>query len=241
MNDIKNIAIIGCSGALGYAFCQHYAGLYPDATIHAFSQSPAKPMPTNVTTHNIHYDDESSIEQAAKLASTGFALDIVIVATGILHNEKLMPEKSLRDLSAEKFQSLFQVNTIFPALVAKHFLPKLQRQKQSLFAVLSARVGSISDNQLGGWYAYRASKAALNMIVKTAALEMKRKNPQAIIVGLHPGTVDSDLSKPFQRNVAANKLFTPEYSVARLTDVMDRLTTSASGQCYAWDGKVIPH
>ena len=164
-----------------------------------------------------------------------------MVTTGVLHlGADIQPEKSLRDLSADKFHAIFAANTIFPALAAKHFLPLLHRDKRSVFAALSARVGSISDNRLGGWYAYRASKAALNMIIKNAAIEIERRHKQAIVVGLHPGTVDSDLSKPFQSNVQQNKLFTPAFSAASLLDVVDRLTLDDSGKCFAWNGQEIP-
>ena len=187
----------------------------------------------------INYQDETSIEESALVASKDKPIDMVIIATGILHEGKLMPEKSLKDLSAEKLQRLFEVNTIVPLLIAKHFLPKLSRETRSIFATLSARVGSISDNQLGGWYSYRASKAALNMIIKNIAIEISRFNKKAIIVGLHPGTVDSNLSKPFQGNVPYGKLFTPEYSTQKLLEVLTSLTSKQSGKCFAWDGKEI--
>ena len=187
----------------------------------------------------INYQDETSIEESALVASKDKPIDMVIIATGILHEGKLMPEKSLKDLSAEKLQRLFEVNTIVPLLIAKHFLPKLSRETRSIFATLSARVGSISDNQLGGWYSYRASKAALNMIIKNIAIEISRFNKKAIIVGLHPGTVDSNLSKPFQGNVPDGKLFTPEYSTQKLLEVLTSLTSKQSGKCFAWDGKEI--
>lgn len=124
-------------------------------------------------------------------------------------------------------------------MVAKHFLPKLAKDQRAVFAALSARVGSISDNQLGGWYSYRASKAALNMIIKNLSIEMKMRYKQAIIVGLHPGTVDSRLSKPFQANVPAGKLFTADYAVAKMLEVINTLTPENSGKYYAWDGKEI--
>ena len=163
----------------------------------------------------------------------------MIVATGILFDGNITPEKSLRELSAKKFLRLFEVNTILPALIAKHFLPKLNKQDRSIFAALSARVGSVSDNKLGGWYSYRASKSGLNMIIKNAAIEINRQNKNAIIVGLHPGTVDSNLSKPFQGNVPDGKLFTPDYSVKRLLDVLGNLTPESSGRCFSWDGKEV--
>lgn len=235
----KNIAVIGCSGAIGSALTKHLSDTYPDATIHAFSRHLPKNNAPHVSHHTIDYQDEISIEGCALAASNDMPLDMVIVAIGILHDGKLMPEKSLQELSVAKFQRLFEVNTITPALLAKHFLPRLNRENRSLFAVLSARVGSISDNKLGGWYAYRASKAALNMIIKNAAIEIGRCNKQAIIVGLHPGTVNSKLSKPFQRHVSSNKLFTPQYSAQKILEVLQSLSPEQSGKCFAWDGREV--
>ena len=146
----KNIAIIGGSGAIGGAFTKCLSDTYPDATIHVFSRHTPDNNLANVAYHSINYQDESSIADCASIASQEMSLDMVIIATGILHEDKLMPEKSLKELSAEKFQRLFVVNTVTPALLGKHFLPKLSRENRSLFAALSARVGSISDNQLGG-------------------------------------------------------------------------------------------
>jgi NAD(P)-dependent dehydrogenase (short-subunit alcohol dehydrogenase family) len=122
----------------------------------------------------------------------------------------------------------------------KHFLPLLSRDRRALFGVLSARVGSISDNTLGGWYSYRASKAALNMVVKNAAIEMARKYPQTIVAGLHPGTVDSALSKPFQSHVSSHKLFSPVQAAGFLLQVLEGLTPEHSGKCFAWDGQEVP-
>jgi NAD(P)-dependent dehydrogenase (short-subunit alcohol dehydrogenase family) len=131
------------------------------------------------------------------------------------------------------------VNVVGPSLIAKHFLPMLRTDCKTVFAALSARVGSISDNQLGGWYSYRSSKAALNMMIKTFSVELKRVQPQTVMIGLHPGTVDTGLSKPFQRNVAPNKLFTREYSAQCLLNVIDDVTVDDSGYCFSWDGKRI--
>ena len=233
---INNIVIVGASGAIGSSFTLQLSVSYPNATIHAFSQQQPEKVLPNVTYHQINYRDETSIEESALTASKDAKLDMVIVATGILHDGELLPEKSLKDLSAEKFQYLFEANTILPSLIAKHFLPKLNRDSQSIFAALSARVGSISDNYLGGWYAYRASKAALNMIIKNAAIEIGRSNKKSVIVGLHPGTVDSNLSSPFQGSIPDRKLFTPEYSVQKLLQVLTTLTSEQSGKCFAWDG-----
>ena len=236
---VNNIAVIGSSGALGKAFVQQLSDSHPNATIHAFSRNQPAPSTANIVYHAIDYKSEVSIAKSASLISREAALDMVIVTTGILHDNQFMPEKSLKDLSADKFHRLFEINTILPALVAKHFLPKLNKNCRSIFAVLSARVGSISDNKLGGWYAYRASKAALNMIIKNAAIEMSRLNKQAIVVSLHPGTVDSSLSKPFQTNVPNDKLFTPQFSAKKLLQVLEKLTPEQSGTCFAWDGQTI--
>ena len=236
---LKNIVIIGCSGAIGSALVNQLAVSNPDAEVHAFSQTVLNFEHQNVYAHTIDYHSEKSIEEAAVLASKDTLLDLVIVATGILHDDNVRPEKSLKELSAEKFQYLFSVNTIVPAIIAKHFIPILNKEKRSIFAVLSARVGSISDNQLGGWYSYRASKAALNMIIKNAAIEIGRRNKEVIIVGLHPGTVDSQLTKPFQNNVPEGQLFTPDYSAEKLLDVLAGLTPQDSGHFFAWDGEEI--
>jgi NAD(P)-dependent dehydrogenase (short-subunit alcohol dehydrogenase family) len=157
----------------------------------------------------------------------------------MLHSKEITPEKSIKELAREKFQQLFEVNTIVPSLIAKHFLPHLNRDYNSIFAVLSARVGSISDNELGGWYAYRASKAALNMIIKNAAIEIGRRNKNAIIVSLHPGTVDTDLSRPFHKNIPVAQLLTPHHSVTKLLEVLASLTPAQSGKFFAWDGEEI--
>ena len=222
----QNIAVLGASGAIGGAFKELLSKKYPDASLFAFSRGGE---------NKIDYQDEKSIAEAVETATKEKPLDLVIVANGILHDGKLIPEKSLKDLSAENFNRVFEVNTITAALIAKYFLPKLNKQQESIFAVLSARVGSISDNQLGGWYAYRASKSALNMIIKNASIEVARSNKNAILVGLHPGTVDSNLSKPFQDNVPDGKLFKPEYSAEKLLGVLCKLTPKHTGKCFAWD------
>jgi NAD(P)-dependent dehydrogenase (short-subunit alcohol dehydrogenase family) len=240
-----NIAIIGASGGIGNAFV-HLLSQNEDNTIYAFARS------TSATANNlssddltkppithIDYSDEESIRTAAEFTTQTGPLHLVIVATGFLHDQTMMPEKSLRDLSAESFQKNFLINTIGPALVAKHFLPKLDKERRSVFAILSARVGSISDNNLGGWYAYRASKSAVNMVIKTVSIEASRRQKKAIVVGLHPGTVASPLSQPFQKNVVPGKLFTPEYSAKKLMNVIQNLEIEDSGRVFAWDGKPI--
>jgi NAD(P)-dependent dehydrogenase (short-subunit alcohol dehydrogenase family) len=136
--------------------------------------------------------------------------------------------------------TVFSVNTIGPALVAKHFVPLLAQRERCVFAALSARVGSIGDNRLGGWYAYRASKSALNQILRTLAIEVARSRPEAIVVGLHPGTVASGLSRPFRPDSTADGVFSPEESAAHLLRVLDGLKADDTGGVFAWDGSLIP-
>lgn len=192
---------------------------------------------------DFHFDltDEASIANAARLAGHDGRLDLVFVATGVLHrSDGLNPEKSWRELDAATMADVFAINTIGPALIAKHLMPLLHRDRRAVFAVLSARVGSIADNGLGGWHSYRASKAALNMLMKNFALELSRRNPLAIAVSLHPGTVATPLSEPFQRGVDAARLFTPERSAAALLEVVERLSPADSGGLFAWDAARIP-
>jgi NAD(P)-dependent dehydrogenase (short-subunit alcohol dehydrogenase family) len=232
----KTIAIVGASGAIGQALAHGYAAQYPAVTVHLFSRQSLRDMVPHAHAHSINYLDEDSIAQAAEIAAQDGPLDAVIVATGMLHDGDVMPEKTVGDLSMDRLNRVLHVNTVVPALVAKYFLPKLSKTNRSVFAALSARVGSISDNRLGGWYAYRASKAALNMIIKTAAIEMQRVNKQAIVVGLHPGTVDSALSKPFQARVPSDQLFTAKYAAECLINVVENLTPADTGQCWDWQG-----
>ena len=142
-------------------------------------------------------------------------------------------------LTADAMVALYRVNTVGPALIAEHMIQALPKDRRSVFAALSARVGSIGGNRLGGWHSYRASKAALNMIIANLAIELRRTRPHAITIGLHPGTVDTSLSAPFQKRVAEGKLFSPSSSARHLLSVIDSLTDTASGTVMAWDGQRI--
>jgi len=239
---VKRIAIIGASGAIGKAFVDLYAARESTETLHAFSRSAAEFSDDRIISHPLDLENPASIEGAAKTIAKN-SLDLVIVATGLLHSagdSPLQPEKALHEIDADHMQRVFTINTIGPALLMKHFMPLMTNKSRCIFAVLSARVGSISDNYLGGWYSYRASKAALNMLVKTSAIESRRRNKESIVVGLHPGTVDSNLSRPYQSRVEKDKLFTPVASAQHLTRVLDSLQQSDTGACFAWDGKPVP-
>lgn len=225
--------VIGASGGIGGAL---EAALLEEGTfeaVHGFARSRSGAR---------HLDllDEASIAAAAAHVGAGPRPSLVIVATGLLHADGKDPEKALRDLDPGWLGHLYAVNAIGPALVAKHFLPIMAKSGRAVFAALSARVGSISDNRLGGWYGYRATKAALNMLVRTLAIEERRRNDRAIVVALHPGTVDTALSRPFQGNVQPGRLFTAERAALQLLDVIEGLAVPDSGKLFDFEGKEVP-
>lgn len=241
MQNAPSVAVFGAGGGLGQAFCE---ALRADVSVgHIYELSRSGTGASTETSTKIAFDllDEASIAAAAKTMAANGPLHLVLVATGLLHDEFAQPEKRRQDLDPARMEHLFRVNTIGPALIAKHTLPLLDRDQRSVFAALSARVGSISDNRLGGWHSYRASKAALNMMLRTLSVELAYKNPKSICVALHPGTVDTALSEPFQRNVADGKLFTPEYAATRMLSVLENLSPEDSGGFFAWDGEPIPY
>jgi NAD(P)-dependent dehydrogenase (short-subunit alcohol dehydrogenase family) len=181
--------------------------------------------------------DEASIAAAAERAGQG--LRLVFDATGFLHDERFQPEKSLRQLDPAHLAHAYALNAIGPALLMKHFLPRLAREGRAVFATLSARVGSIGDNRMGGWHAYRASKAALNQLVRTAAVEAARTRPGQIVVALHPGTVATGLSAPFSKS--GLEVQGPAQAAARLLEVLDRLTPAETGGFFDHKGEAIPY
>jgi len=224
--------IIGASGGIGGAIAD---ALDDEATyrpVHRFARSLGGAQ-------HIDLLDEASIAAAAATVAGGPPPTLIFVATGLLHSQDHGPEKALRDLDADWLARNFAVNAIGPALIAKHFLPIMPRTGRTLFAVLSARVGSISDNRLGGWHGYRASKAALNQLVRTLAIEERRRNSSSVVVALHPGTVDTALSAPFQGNVPPGQLFAPDRAAVQLLDVIEGLKPVDSGKLFAWDGAEI--
>ena len=225
--------IVGASGGIGGALEAALIEEGAFAVVHGFARSRGGAQHLDVT-------DEASIAAAAAHVAKGPPPALVIVATGMLHRSDHGPERAMRDLDAAWVAEVHAVNAIGPALVAKHFLPIMPRQGRTVFAALSARVGSIGDNALGGWYGYRASKAALNMLVRTLAIEERRRNASAVVVALHPGTVDTALSAPFQGNVQPGHLFTPDRAAMQLLDVIEELRAVDSGKLFDFEGKEVP-
>jgi NAD(P)-dependent dehydrogenase (short-subunit alcohol dehydrogenase family) len=219
--------VIGASGGIGQAFVQALRA-HPRCAevvgLHRRSQL------------RLDMDDEASIGQAADALRAGGTFHLIIHAAGVLHGPGFMPEKKLGDLNYAQLEATLRVNTLGPALVLRHFVPLLDRQR-GVLALLSAKVGSIGDNRLGGWYSYRASKAALNMLVKTAAIEVARSHPQAVLISLHPGTVNTALSQPFR---GAHIGRAPHEAAADMLRVLDRLTPSESGGFFSYTGEPLP-
>lgn len=235
----KTACVFGASGGIGAALVSLLAARDDIAIVHAGAR---RQVDGGAKVRPFRFDllDEASIQDAAQGMADN-PPDLVIVATGVLAFEGgAGPEKSLKAIDPAAMAQMLAVNTIGPAVIAKHMLPLLPRDHRGVFAALSARVGSIGDNRLGGWHSYRASKAALNMLLRNFAIELRRTYKEAIVVGLHPGTVDTALSHPFQRNVPEGQLTTPQQAATNLLSVIDGLTAAQSGDVFAWDGEPIP-
>ena len=196
------------------------------------------------TTHRVatlsrqHTDySESSLQQAFRKFSELGDFDRIICCVGVLQNSIASPEKNLNQITAEGLEHYFRINSIIPMLCLKHFHPLLSRRSTSVFACLSAMVGSIEDNRLGGWYGYRSSKAALNMLVKTTAIEVARSNKNARVVAIHPGTTVSELSAPFSSNVKQQNYYSPQKTASRIVKVMQELGSEDNGLFFNWNGE----
>ncbi len=236
---MKRCAVFGASGGIGAALVRQLAARDDVEVVFAGSRRGAVPGGEKVRAFRFDALDDAGL--AETVAGIGAPLDMVLVATGRLTRaDGSGPEKALRQLSAAALAEQFADNAIVPAMIARAVAPMMPRDRRAVFAALSARVGSIGDNRLGGWHAYRASKAALNMLLRTIAIEWARTHPLAVVAALHPGTVDTALSAPFQRGVPGDRLFTPEASAAALLTVLEDLNPADSGGFFAWDGSPIP-
>ena len=211
--------VVGATGGIGGALLAHLAGERSFRGVVGLSRGGVPPLDLT--------SEETIARAAAHVAATGHEPRLVVDATGFLHGDGLAPERSWRELDPAHMAKAFAVNATGPALLMKHFLPLLPRDGKAVFATLSARVGSIGDNRLGGWYSYRASKAALNQLVRTAAVELGRRRPAAVCVALHPGTVDTGLSAPFAK--AGLEVRPAGQAAERLLRVIDRLAAADSG------------
>ncbi len=219
--------VIGASGGIGGAVLSQ---LQSDGRC-------ALALPLSRSIDGIDITDEAMVRDvAARLDGERGSFDLIFNATGALTIDGNGPEKSIKAIDAGNMARQFALNAIGPALLLKYFAPLLRKDRRSIFASLSARVGSIGDNRLGGWISYRASKAAHNQIIRTAAIEIARTNPLAIVVALHPGTVETGLSDPFSKS---KDRFTPEHSAACLLATIDGFKQVQTGQFFAYDGSSI--
>jgi NAD(P)-dependent dehydrogenase (short-subunit alcohol dehydrogenase family) len=242
LQEPANVVIAGANGGIGGALVDALSGDERVGRLWALSRSPLVISSSRVRPIIADVTDEQSLEAVANRCAEHGRVDLVIVATGILHRgDDIRPEKRMADLDGTMMAEVFRINAIAPALIAKHFLPLMRRDAKTAFAAISARVGSIGDNRLGGWTAYRASKAALNMIIRTLSIEHARSHPEGLVVTLHPGTTDTNLSKPFQRNVPREQLFSPQFAAHRLLEVIDQRTCDDTGGFFAWDGDIIEY
>jgi NAD(P)-dependent dehydrogenase (short-subunit alcohol dehydrogenase family) len=219
--------VLGASGGIGQAFVQALQAHPRCAVVLALHRRSQPALDLNI---------EASIAHAAQAARASGPFHLVVHAAGVLHGAGFMPEKKLGELNYAQLEATFRANTLGPALVLRHFTPLLDRQR-SVLALLSAKVGSIGDNRLGGWYSYRASKAALNMLVKTASIEVARTHSHAVLVALHPGTVNSALSAPFN----GAEIGRPAADAAGdMLQVLDGLAPEETGSFYAYSGAPLP-
>ena len=226
LGDGYRALVIGASGTLGTAFCEQLEQDPRCAGVRALGRH---------TIPELDLERPETIASAATELATEAPYQLIVHAAGLLHRDGIKPEKSLSAIEPEALQTVFQVNALGPAMVLRHFLPLLD--PMGAMAMLSAKVGSIGDNRLGGWYAYRASKAALNMLIKTAAIELARTRPQSRLLSLHPGTVISGLSQPFR---GASSARPADVAAAQLLTLIDQLTPADSGHFFAYDGERLP-
>jgi len=248
LSDKAHVLICGASRGIGLALCTALLARDDVSRVWAVSRHArtADGLLALAQAHGervvlLDYDARDEQALAALASEVGLAcphLHLVISTLGILHQEGTKAEKSLAQLDLTSLQASFATNAFAPILLLRHLLPLL-RSQPATFAALSARVGSIGDNRLGGWYSYRASKAALNQLLHTASIELKRLNPAATVLALHPGTTDTELSRPFQGNVPEGKLFEPAFAAQCVIEQVGRLGPSESGSFWGWDGERI--
>lgn len=246
----RRVVLIGAGGGIGGALASRLLRSSPNCHVLGTSRAPrsarmralADLFPDRFSAANCDLGSDESIRQlAARVRDQMGSPDLVIVASGLLHEPGLGPEKSHAQLDRAWLLRQFEINCVGPLLAAASLVPLMPRNRLSLFVVLSALVGSITDNRLGGWYGYRASKAALNQGMKTLAVECRRTHPGLCVLSIHPGTTDTPLSGPFTSRVAKEKLYSPARTAARILRVLDASDVADSGAFLHWDGSELPY
>jgi len=233
----ENIIIAGSSGAIGSEFTKFYAHNPDVEKIIALSRKSINTKHNKIKSIEIDYNNEETFKNLDEISNLE-TISKIIIATGVLHTKTIKPEKSIDSIDGEGMKRVFQANVFGPTLLVNKLLPLIKKSKGVKIVFLTARVGSISDNELGGWHSYRSSKSALNMMIKNLSIELKRLNKEHVVIGIHPGTVKSHLSEPFLRYVKHN-VFSPEKSVGFMIKVINEITHKDSGKCFDFSGKVI--
>jgi NAD(P)-dependent dehydrogenase (short-subunit alcohol dehydrogenase family) len=232
------VLIFGGSGGIGHSLCMQLLSHQPEIDLHAtYHSHKPNDLGSGLTWHNIDITAEDDI---SKLAAQFSSLDWIINAIGLLHTPSYGPEKNLQSCQSEFFLENIKVNALPTLLIAKHFSACLKASNHPRFVTISAKVGSIEDNRLGGWYSYRSSKAALNMLIKNISIEWSRRIPKACILSIHPGTTDTPLSKPFQANVPDGKLFEPDKVASDILHIIEKANPEITGSFLSYDGQRLP-
>jgi NAD(P)-dependent dehydrogenase (short-subunit alcohol dehydrogenase family) len=247
LNIVRSALVIGASRGIGLAVTSALLRSTSIESLYATyrnAETADRLFAENDTRLNrfrVEVTDRQSLHDLAQeIRQSGTQLDLVIQCSGILHEPDMLPEKSLRQCHPDRLRRMFEVNSIGPLMAAQCLLPLIPKDRPTHFAALSAMVGSISDNRLGGWYGYRASKAALNQFLRTLSIECRRSHPRLCVTSIHPGTTDTALSQPFQNNVKPGKLYSPDQSAERILKVVLAGTPEKSGRFVNWDGSPIP-
>ena len=233
----NNILIAGSSGAIGKEFTRFYIDDPNIEKIVTLSRKVNNFGHKKIQSIEIDYNKMQTFKNIDKIVEIE-SISTIIIATGILHTDQVKPEKSINSINFESLQNVFQVNVFGPILLVKKLLPLIKKSQGVKIVFLTARVGSISDNELGGWYSYRSSKSALNMMISNLSIELQRANQGNIVIGMHPGTVKSHLSEPFLRHVQHN-IFSPKESVELMLQVISKISYKDSGKCFDFSGKII--
>jgi len=233
----KNILIAGSTGAIGMEFTRFYSDDPNVEKIVTLSRKKNDSIHKKIQSIEVDYNKEETFENLEKILELE-SISTIIIATGILHTDQIKPEKSIDGINFESLKKVFQANVFGPILLVKKLMPLIKKSQGVKIVFLTARVGSISDNELGGWYSYRSSKSALNMMISNLSIELGRANKEHIAIGIHPGTVKSNLSEPFLKHVKYN-IFSPRESVELMTQVISKISQKDSGKCFDFSGKVI--
>lgn len=240
----KAALVVGANGGIARALIGKLLAADPDRQVIAISRSEHAGDATTASNPRVHWrqsdnSDESMAGLARELSGKRFSVDRLFICNGILHQGDIEPEKRLKDVSRDGLNAVFNVNAFTPILWIQHLMPLLASDGPNVVTVFSARVGSIEDNRAGGWYAYRASKAALNMLLKTAAIEYRRFSKHTRFLAFHPGTTDTGLSAPYRRGMSPDRIFTPDFVADRLLTIVETLPVEPVLNFLDWEGKVV--